>query len=61
MNWRRSSSSESGTCIEVADDGGQVYLRSTQSGVIVHATRSEWEAFLAGAKAGEFDGEESAT
>lgn len=59
MNWRRASGCESGTCIEVADDGDQVYLRSTQSGVIIHATRAEFDVFAAGVKAGEFDREES--
>lgn len=55
MIWRRSSTCESGTCIEVADDGSAVYLRNSQSGLIIHATRAEWEAFRAGVIAGDFD------
>ena len=55
-----SSFCSNGGCVEVTplDDGGRC-LRATSDprGGCVHATAEEWRAFLAGVKAGEFDGE----
>jgi hypothetical protein len=62
INWRKSTRSTSGhgQCVEagpLADGSGRVALRHShhpEDSVIVY-TRAEWEAFLAGAKDGEFD------
>lgn len=60
VRWRKSSFSggnENG-CVEVAflPDGG-VWVRDTKDRSLPphHYTAREWEAFLAGVRAGEFD------
>ncbi|WP_241741241.1 DUF397 domain-containing protein [Streptomyces sp. L2] len=55
--WRKSSYSEqSGNCLELAVLDGQVLVReSDDPAVVVTTTRAKLAAFLAGAKAGEFD------
>ncbi|CQR62826.1 DUF397 domain-containing protein [Streptomyces leeuwenhoekii] len=57
MRWRKSSYSEqSGNCLEIAVVDGQVLVReSDDPDVVVRTTRAKLAAFLAGAKAGEFD------
>jgi hypothetical protein len=58
LHWFKSSFSAAGNCVEVAHlPGGDVALRDSKDrGKPAHVyTRSEWEAFLAGAKNGEFD------
>ena len=57
--WRKSQASNpSGSCVEIAalDDGG-VAMRNSRhpSGPALIYTRAEIEAFLTGAKNGEFD------
>jgi len=60
--WRISTKSENGggSCVEVGpltDGSGRVAVRHSHhpdSAVIVY-TRAEWEAFIGGAKDGEFD------
>lgn len=60
--WRTSSKSANGggQCVEagpLADGSGRVAVRHSRrpdAEVIVY-TRAEWEAFIAGAKNGEFD------
>ena len=57
--WEKSSDSFSnGNCVEVAEDGGRVLVRDSKhpGGPVLAFTRAEWEAFLKGAKRGEFDG-----
>ena len=52
-----SFSSASGTCVEVAMKDGAIAVRSSKSprgGVLVFSG-AEWEAFIKGVKAGEFD------
>jgi len=47
-----------GNCVEVASlgDGGVVVRKSTRpDDVQIHFTAPEWQAFLLGVKAGEFD------
>ena len=56
--WQKSSrSSGNGNCVEVAVVDEVVAVRDTKdrSGPMLFFTASEWQAFVAGAKAGEFD------
>jgi predicted secreted Zn-dependent protease len=60
LNWRKSSYSNgnNGACVEVAaaPEGGR-YLRDTKDRTkpAHYFTAAEWDAFIKGAKAGEFD------
>lgn len=59
-SWHKSSASGyNGNCVEVSHLGdGRVAVRDTKdtaSGPVLIFTRPEWDAFLAGAKNGEFD------
>jgi Domain of unknown function (DUF397) len=59
-SWRKSSwSGYNGNCVEISDlQGGRVGIRDTKDkamGPALIFTRPEWDAFLAGAKNGEFD------
>ena len=55
--WRQASSSSMGNCVEVAADCGDVLLRDSKdpAGPWMRYTAAEWEAFLWGAKHGDFD------
>lgn len=56
--WRKSTFSLSvNECVEVAqlDDGRAVRDSKNPDGPVLHFTEREWSAFVAGAKAGEFD------
>ena len=57
-SWRTSSFSQSAECVQAAflPDGG-VALRHSRDpdGSVLLYTRGEWDAFLKGAKDGEFD------
>ncbi len=58
--WRRSSysSPQGGNCVEVADlDGGARAVRDSKNPTGAHLmfTGSEWAAFTAGVRAGEFE------
>jgi hypothetical protein len=58
LRWFKSSASAAGNCVEVAHlpDGGVAVRDSKDRTMTPHIyTRSEWEAFLVGAKNGEFD------
>jgi hypothetical protein len=60
LNWRKASfSGQNGSCVELADAGdGIVAVRDSKLGdasPILRFTRAEVAAWLAGAKAGEFD------
>jgi hypothetical protein len=59
LAWRKSrASNPSGACVEVAGlPGGEVAVRNSRhpGGPALVYTRGEIAAFLAGAKAGEFD------
>lgn len=59
LAWRKSKASNpSGACVEVAPlPGGEIAVRNSRhpSGPALIYTRAEIAAFLAGAKAGEFD------
>jgi hypothetical protein len=57
-HWFKSTNSGDHGCVEVAFRGGQIGVRDTKdegSGPVLGFTESEWTAFLAGAKRGEFD------
>ena len=52
------SNGQGGSCVEVADldNGGRAVRDSKdQTGPVLLFTASEWDAFLAGVKVGEFD------
>jgi hypothetical protein len=57
--WRKSSKSgSSGQCVEVASlADGQIGVRDSKNptGPVLVFTPGEWAAFIAGARAGEFD------
>jgi len=55
--WRKSSFSQgNGNCIEIAGVEDSVLIReSDDPATVVKTSRAKWVAFLAGAKAGEFD------
>jgi hypothetical protein len=59
LRWRTSSFTDNETCVEVADlPGGDRLVRDTKLGEtspVLRFTASEWEAFISGVKAGEFD------
>ncbi|MFJ1937671.1 DUF397 domain-containing protein [Kitasatospora sp. NPDC088160] len=57
LNWQQPSfSGEEANCIEIASDGDFVYLRESDNPThIVTTTRTKLNAWLLGAKAGEFD------
>jgi hypothetical protein len=61
LTWRKStfSNGNGGGCVEVADlsDGGRA-VRDTKLGEaspVLWYTKAEWEAFVLGVRAGEFD------
>jgi Domain of unknown function (DUF397) len=58
IEWRKSESSVSGDCVEVAFVGQSVLVRNSKdpAGPVLSFTHSEWTAFLAGARSGTFDG-----
>lgn len=56
--WRKASASNAcGACVEVAYKDGVYGLRDSKDpeGPVLRFTADEWLAFLAGARAGEFD------
>ncbi len=59
LTWRKATlSSSNGACVEVAalPDGATAVRDSKHpDGAVLTFTRSEWDAFLDGVKAGEFD------
>ena len=55
--WRKSHFSGTNGCVEVAFLPGQVAVRDSKQrgGPVLVFTDHEWEAFLSGARAGEFN------
>lgn len=55
--WRKSTASGGGECAEVAFAGESVLMRHSHhpTGPVLKFTHSEWAAFLAGVRNGEFD------
>lgn len=59
-NWRKSTRSGSGgdNCVEVAfSTQGDIGVRDSKNptGAVLEFTKTEWEAFIEGARLGEFD------
>jgi hypothetical protein len=58
LNWRISSfSGTNGSCVELAEtaDGVAVRNSNARDAGTIHLTKEQFSAWLAGAKAGEFD------
>ena len=58
LAWRKAQSSVgNGACIELAPHNGMVVMRDSKDpdGPVLMYTSTELQAFLLGAKAGEFD------
>lgn len=58
LRWRKAKRSASnGSCVEMADAGETIAVRDSKfpDGAVLHFTRPEIEAWLNGAKKGEFD------
>lgn len=58
LAWRKSArSTGNGACVEVAPADGLIAVRDSKDphGPVLRYTPAEWEAFLDGAKKGEFD------
>ncbi|MDJ1130437.1 DUF397 domain-containing protein [Streptomyces iconiensis] len=58
--WKSAPGSDPGDRIEIAElPGGAVALRNPADpdGTVLRYTAGEWEAFVLGARDGEFDGE----
>jgi hypothetical protein len=55
--WRKSTFSGTNGCVEVAFVQGRVAVRDSKDrgGPVLVFTAHEWEAFLSGARSGEFD------
>ena len=55
--WRKNSHSNLNSCVEVAVVAGGVAVRNSRDpqGPMLEFTAEEWQAFLDGAKGGEFD------
>ena len=55
--WHKSSFCASGECVEVAAHSGMIVLRDSKepSGGMLRYTTEEWQSFVKGIKAGEFD------
>lgn len=57
-NWKRSSRCDIGDCVEIQIDKefGEVQVRDSKNPKVFMAfSTEEWQAFIAGAKDGEFD------
>ena len=56
-SWRKSSFCASGECVEVAQRDGLIVVRNSMEPRrrMVRYTPQEWQAFVRGVKAGEFD------
>ncbi|MFF2143107.1 DUF397 domain-containing protein [Kitasatospora sp. NPDC058190] len=57
LNWQRSSFSGTNTnCLEIASEGEFVYIRESDNpDLVVTTTRTKLNAWILGAKDGEFD------
>ena len=62
-SWRKSSFSGNNGCVETTESPEVVWVRDSKDlgGPVLAFTRHEWTAFLAGVRAGEFDGPSGVT
>jgi hypothetical protein len=57
IDWRRSSRCETSACVEVGRTDGLVALRdSDRHDVTLRFSLPDWAAFVAGVRAGDFEG-----
>ena len=56
-SWRRASFCASNECVEVTQRNGMIVMRNSKehSGRVLHYSTEEWQSFIRGVKAGEFD------
>jgi hypothetical protein len=55
--WKQSSRCSAGGCVQVAHHGGRVEVRdSNRPDQVAWFSERDWAVFVAGVKAGEFDG-----
>jgi predicted secreted Zn-dependent protease len=56
LNWRKSSASGGGNCVEVAASGDSILIRDTKdrAGAVLTFTENEWKAFIVGVHGEEF-------
>lgn len=56
-SWRRASFCASNECVEVAPHNGMIIVRNSREprGLVLRYTAEEWQSFMRGVKAGEFD------
>jgi hypothetical protein len=58
LNWRKAQCSvNNGECVELARADGMIAIRDSKdpAGPVLMYSPAEWQAFLHGAKSGEFD------
>lgn len=57
LHWRTSQFCDSSACVQVAPASDEIALRDSKNpdGPILRFSRDEWTAFVAGARAGDFD------
>jgi hypothetical protein len=58
IQWRKSTLSTTNGCVEVAFVGDRIAVRDSKQqgrGPVLEFTATEWTAFLAGVRGGEFD------
>jgi hypothetical protein len=58
LDWRKAQMSvNNGACVELARAGGMIAIRDSKDpgGPVLMYSPAEWQAFLHGAKNGEFD------
>jgi len=55
--WRRASFCQAGECIEIAQRDGVIFIRNSREPrrQALRYTPEEWQSFIRGVKAGEFD------
>lgn len=54
--WKRPGRCESSACVEIRDDDGAMSIRASGSpDHVLRFTREEWNVFVEGVKAGDFD------
>ena len=56
LTWQKSSRCQSSDCVEIAQTSDGVLVRnSADSRTVIRYSRAEWQAFVRGVQAGEFD------